>query len=68
MKCWHCKSELIWGADFNYEDFGLEGEGIVTTLACSNQNCGVDEVLVYYKIKDNNEKTTNDKKNKEWMK
>ena len=36
MKCWHCNSEVIWGCDFSFEDFGMDGEGIVTTMQCSN--------------------------------
>lgn len=35
MDCWHCKNELIWGGDHDYEDYGLEGEGIVSNLSCS---------------------------------
>ena len=34
MQCWHCKSELIWGGDHNYEDYGKEGEGIVSNFHC----------------------------------
>ena len=26
MECWHCKSELIWGGDHDYEAYGKEGE------------------------------------------
>jgi len=35
MNCWHCKADMIWGCDFDYADFGLEGEGIVSTFSCS---------------------------------
>ena len=35
MKCWHCNSEVIWGGDHDYEDYGLEGDGIVSNLSCS---------------------------------
>ena len=34
MNCWHCRSELIWGGDHNYEDYGKEGEGIVSNFQC----------------------------------
>tara|TARA_R100000458_G_scaffold59791_1_gene71804 strand:- start:2432 stop:2671 length:240 start_codon:yes stop_codon:yes gene_type:complete len=34
MKCWHCNKELIWGGDHDYEDYGLEGEGIVSNFSC----------------------------------
>jgi len=35
MNCWFCQGDMIWGADFSYEDYGLEGDGIVATLTCS---------------------------------
>ena len=38
MNCYRCNNELIWGGDFDYEDYGLPGEGIVTNLSCSR--CG----------------------------
>lgn len=34
MKCWHCNTKLIWGGDFTFEDYGVDGEGIVTNLSC----------------------------------
>ena len=43
MRCWHCKTELIWGADHDLED---NDEFImVTNLSCPN--CG-SYVEVYY--------------------
>ena len=35
MKCWHCNEEVIWGGDFDYEDYGMDGEGIISNLSCS---------------------------------
>jgi len=35
MNCWHCKAPMIWGCDFDYEDYGLEGRGIVSSFSCS---------------------------------
>lgn len=32
--CWYCGNELIWDADFNYDEVFVEGEGIVTYLHC----------------------------------
>jgi len=26
---------MIWGCDFDYEDYGLEGRGIVSSFSCS---------------------------------
>ena len=42
--CWLCGGRLIWGADFNPEDYGYEGDGIVATLHCSS--CGADVTYV----------------------
>ena len=36
MKCWHCNTELIWGGDHDFEDYGYTGEGIVSNLSCPN--------------------------------
>jgi hypothetical protein len=41
MKCWHCNEELIWGGDDSFEDWGLDGEGIVSNFVCSNEKCEV---------------------------
>ena len=38
MNCWHCNSKVIWDADFSFEDYGMDGEGIVSTFSCSNCN------------------------------
>ena len=35
MKCWHCQSDVIWGGDHSFEEYDLEGEGIVTNMSCS---------------------------------
>ncbi len=42
MRCWHCKTRLIWGGDHDYDisdDFSM-----VTNLSCPNCKC---LVLVY---------------------
>ena len=44
MNCWHCQSKLIWGGDHTYEDYSMEGEGIVSNLSCSKCDAFV---LVY---------------------
>ena len=44
-ECFHCgHRSVIWQADFDFEDFGLDGEGIVHVCHCSN--CGAD--IEYY--------------------
>lgn len=47
-ECFHCgQRAVIWGADFDFSDYGLEGEGIVHSLHCSN--CGA-EIEYYIRI------------------
>ena len=47
MKCWFCngEKELMWNSDFSFEDYGYEGEGIVTVLTCSNCNAHFEGYL-----------------------
>lgn len=40
-ECFHCGSRsVIWDSDFDFEDFGYEGEGIVHICHCTN--CGAE--------------------------
>ena len=40
-ECFHCgERQVIWDSDFDFEDFGYEGEGIVQILHC--MNCGAE--------------------------
>lgn len=43
-KCFHCGGNLSWNSDFSFEDYGMEGEGIIHCLSCSD--CGAD--VEYY--------------------
>ena len=44
-ECFHCGQRTVgWCADFSFEDYGLEGEGIIHVCKC--QNCGAD--IEYY--------------------
>jgi len=36
--CWFCGGEMIWGCDFSFEDYGMDGDGIIATLSCPD--CG----------------------------
>ena len=45
MNCWHCGTQLIWGGDFNGEDYGVEEYSMVTNLSCPNCKSYVE---VYY--------------------
>jgi hypothetical protein len=48
MKCWHCNEDVIWGGDHSYEDYRIEGEGIVSNLSCSKCEA---HYLIYLKDK-----------------
>ena len=38
-ECFHCGAKaVVWDADFSFDDYGLEGEGIVQCCHC--ENCG----------------------------
>lgn len=47
MKCPNCETQLIWGGDHSYEDYGRDGEGIVSNSICPDEKCDVDTVLIY---------------------
>ena len=36
-ECFHCgERAVIWDADFSFEDYGLEGDGIIHACHCTN--------------------------------
>ena len=38
-ECFHCgEKAVVWDNDFSFEDYGLDGDGIVHACHCSN--CG----------------------------
>ena len=40
-ECFHCGQKAVyWNADFDFEDFGYEGQGIVHTCTCGA--CGAE--------------------------
>ena len=41
-KCLFCDTNMVWGADFSFEDYGMEGDGIVITLICPNCNASAE--------------------------
>ena len=44
-QCFHCLHNAVyWQADFSFEDYGMEGEGIVHVCKCAH--CGAD--IEYY--------------------
>ena len=53
MEC-QCGNELIWGGDHDYEDYGLDGDGIVSNLSCPSDECDVEAVYVYRNLSEEN--------------
>ena len=53
MKC-KCKKDLVWEGDYPFEDYGLEGGGILSKYHCYNSDClhnivlDYEPVLVYF--------------------
>lgn len=46
FECFHCLSKsVVWDCDYNFEDFGLEGEGIVHVLHCCNCNADIQYMI-----------------------
>lgn len=46
-QCFHClKNGVCWECDYDFEDFGYEGEGVIHICHCAN--CGAE---IEYKIK-----------------
>ena len=43
-KCFYCGGFVIWGGDFDFEDYGYEGEGIVSNLCCPK--CNVEYITL----------------------
>ena len=38
-ECFHCgERAVIWDGDFSFEDYGMEGDGIIHVCHCTN--CG----------------------------
>lgn len=32
--CWFCGAKMVWGGDHDFEDYGMDGDGIVANLSC----------------------------------
>lgn len=59
-QCFHCgQNSVYWQADFDYEDYGLDGEGIVHTCHCAN--CGADIEYYVPNIKQEDGECSNEK-------
>lgn len=56
-KCFNCgHNTVVWQNDFSYEDYDLEGEGIVHVLYCTH--CHSD--ITYYTPLDEEEEIYDD--------
>ena len=57
-ECFHCGTKaVIWDADFDFEDFGYYGKGIVHICHCTN--CGA-EIEYRIEIEDEEENKNED--------
>ena len=62
-QCFHCGAySVIWQSDFSFEDFCMDGEGIVHICYCTN--CGA--TIEYYVPIDVEEEVENESTEKEW--
>ena len=60
-ECFHCGSDaVIWGGDFTFDEWGLEGEGLVHDLHCAS--CGA---RITYEIPFDDEDEEDDDKEEE---
>jgi transcription elongation factor Elf1 len=40
-QCFNCRHfKVIWDSDASFEDFGIDGDGVVSILHC--KNCGAE--------------------------
>ena len=56
MECYHCGSDLYIGGDHDIEDLDTGGDGIVTNLSCSNEDCNT-HIEIYHYFNNEEEKT-----------
>lgn len=50
-ECFHCGCKaVIWDNDFSFEDYGLDGEGLIHVCHCTQ--CGAE---IEYRIGEGNE-------------
>ena len=56
-ECFHClQRTVIWDCDFDFEDFGYDGEGIVQVLHCTH--CGAQiEYRISFEEEEEDEET-----------
>lgn len=49
MKCFYCQNDLLWNNDYDYEDYGIEGDGIVSVYSCHYDKCNTEDIIIYTK-------------------
>ena len=54
MKCPNCNKLLLPENEYYYEDFGIDGEGIVHVYSCQDEKCDVEQIYIYIKLNDEN--------------
>ena len=55
-ECFNCGARAVtWRSDFDFKDFGYEGDGTVHIYHCAN--CGAD---IEYRVPSNKEEIEND--------
>lgn len=47
FECFHClQRSVVWDNDYNPEDVGYDGEGVVHMLHCSNCGAMIEYVII----------------------
>ena len=42
-ECFHCLTKgVVWDSDFSFEDYGMEGEGIIHVCHCANRGAEIE--------------------------
>jgi len=47
MKCPQCSRTIIWEEENEYEDYGIEGDGVIGVYICENKECTVSDVYIF---------------------
>jgi len=50
MKCPQCSQTIIWIEEYDYKNYGIEGEGVIGVYLCENKQCTVDDVYIFTPI------------------
>ena len=47
MKCPKCTETMIWLSEYDYEEWAIEGEGIIGMYECWKDECDVEHVYIF---------------------